>query len=83
MRNAAPVRGLTSGRIRISALILALVILVMAVPALAAVTGSSGSDEFDTAALNWIETATYLPAERAGAAVGSTANLAVDFVLRT
>jgi TonB family protein len=48
----------------------------------AAVTGSSGSDEFDTAALNWIETATYLPAERAGAAVGSTANLAVDFVLR-
>jgi TonB family protein len=48
----------------------------------AAVTGSSGSDEFDAAALNWIETATYLPAERAGAAVGSTTNLAVDFALR-
>ncbi|MFL6601337.1 MAG: TonB family protein [Steroidobacteraceae bacterium] len=48
----------------------------------AAVTGSSGSDEFDAAALRWIETASYLPAERAGAAVVSTANLAVDFKLR-
>lgn len=48
----------------------------------AAVTGSSGSDEFDTAALRWVETASYLPAERAGVAVGSTTNVAVDFRLR-
>lgn len=48
----------------------------------AAVTGSSGSDEFDTAALRWVETASYLPAERAGVAVGSKANVAVDFRLR-
>jgi TonB family protein len=48
----------------------------------AAVTGSSGSDEMDTAALRWVETASYLPAERAGVAVGSKSNVAVDFRLR-
>jgi len=48
----------------------------------AAVVGSSGSDEFDTAALRWVETASYLPAEHAGTAIGSTTRVAVDFKLR-
>jgi protein TonB len=47
----------------------------------AAVTGSSGSDDLDDAALRWVETASYVPAERDGKPVDSTSNVAVDFRL--
>lgn len=50
-------------------------------PQAIAVVGSSGSDELDEAALAWVETATFLPAERDGKAVEGTTPLAVDFRL--
>lgn len=45
------------------------------------VIGSSGSDELDQAALRWIETASYLPAERDRHAVPYVGNQAVNFSL--
>jgi serine protease Do len=48
-----------------------------------AVAASSGYDEFDAAALKWIETAAYLPAEKAGKAVESVTPLVMAFKLRT
>ena len=47
----------------------------------AAVAGSSGSDELDEAALRWLDTATFLPAERDGKAVDGTGPVAVAFKL--
>jgi len=47
-----------------------------------AVAASSGYDEFDEAALKWIETAAYLPAEKAGKAVESVTPLVMAFKLR-
>jgi protein TonB len=46
-----------------------------------AVVGSSGSDEFDEAALKWVETASFLPAERDGKPVDGTGPIAVAFKL--
>ncbi len=50
-------------------------------PTAFAIAGSSGVDSLDEAALRWIENATYRPAEHAGAAVDSTAQLLVNFKL--
>jgi TonB family protein len=47
----------------------------------AAVIGSSGSDELDEAALRWVETAIFLPAEKDGQAVDGTLQMAVNFKL--
>jgi protein TonB len=47
----------------------------------AAVLGSSGSDEFDEAALRWVETASFLPAEKDGKPVDGTGPVAVAFNL--
>lgn len=47
----------------------------------AAVVGSSGSDEFDEAALKWVETASFLPAEKDGKPVDGVGPVAVDFKL--
>jgi protein TonB len=47
----------------------------------AAVAGSSGSDEFDAAALKWVETASFLPAEKDGKPVDGTGPIAVAFKL--
>jgi TonB family protein len=47
----------------------------------AAVIGSSGSDEFDEAALKWVETASFLPAEKDGKPVDGTTPLAMAFKL--
>jgi serine protease Do len=48
----------------------------------AGISGSSGSEELDNAALSWVETASFLPAERDGKAVASEKPLAVNFRLR-
>lgn len=45
------------------------------------VVGSSGSDALDQAALQWIETASYLPAERDGHAIPYVGNQIVNFTL--
>lgn len=45
------------------------------------VAGSSGSDALGQAALRWIETASYLPAERHGYAVSFTGDQPVNFSL--
>jgi TonB family protein len=47
----------------------------------AAVIGSSGSDELDEAALKWVETASFLPAEKDGKPVDGTTPLAMAFKL--
>jgi len=47
----------------------------------AAVAGSSGSDEFDAAALKWVETASFLPAEKDGKPADGTGPIAVAFKL--
>lgn len=46
-----------------------------------AVVGSSGSDDLDDAALRWIETASYLPAERDGHAITVVTIQPVNFSL--
>jgi TonB family protein len=46
-----------------------------------AVAESSGSDELDEAALRWVETASFLPAEKDGKAVDGTGQVAVNFRL--
>jgi TonB family protein len=46
-----------------------------------AVIGSSGSDSLDAAALRFVETASYLPAERNGHAVSFDASQPVNFSL--
>jgi serine protease Do len=46
-----------------------------------AVTGSSGADAFDDAALKWAETETYLPAEQDGKPVAESMPLMVNFKL--
>jgi serine protease Do len=48
----------------------------------AAVVGSSGADELDEAALKWVDSASFLPAEKEGKPVEGTAPLTVDFKLR-
>lgn len=48
----------------------------------AAVAGSSGSDDFDDAALRWVETATFLPAEKDGQPTDSVMRLGVAFALQ-
>ena len=48
----------------------------------AAVAGSSGEDEFDEAALRWVETATFLPGEQHGQPVAGLTRLAVVFALQ-
>jgi len=45
------------------------------------VVGSSGSDELDEAAVRWVETASFLPAEKDGHAVAYTATLPMNFAL--
>lgn len=45
------------------------------------VVGSSGSDALDQAALRWIETATYLPAERNGHAIAVITTQPINFAL--
>jgi len=47
----------------------------------AAIAGSSGSDEFDEAALTWAETAAFVPGERDGKPIATTALLPVAFKL--
>jgi len=46
-----------------------------------AVAGSSGYDGFDEAALKWIDTASFLPAEKDGKAIEAVTPLAVAFKL--
>jgi len=47
----------------------------------AAVLVSSGSNELDEAALSWVETASFLPAEKGGKPVEGTGPVAVNFSL--
>jgi len=47
----------------------------------AAVAGSSGSDELDDAALEWVYTATFLPAQKDGKPVEGVTPIAVAFKL--
>jgi TonB family protein len=47
----------------------------------AGILGSSGSDEMDEAALEWVETATFLPAEKDGIAVDASESVAIAFKL--
>ena len=45
----------------------------------AGIVGSSGSETMDNSALRWVETASFLPAERYGKMVASEKPLAVNF----
>ena len=47
-----------------------------------AIRRSSGMDEMDVAAREWIETASFMPGELDGVAVESTVPLAVNFQLK-
>jgi len=47
----------------------------------AGISGSSGSEELDAAALGWVETASFLPAERDGKAIASEKPLVIKFRL--
>jgi TonB family protein len=47
----------------------------------AAVAGSSGADQFDQAALKWVETASFLPAEKGGKPIEAATSIAVAFKL--
>jgi serine protease Do len=44
-----------------------------------AVAGSSGAEEFDEAALSWVETASFLAGEKDGKAIDATTQLVVTF----
>ena len=46
------------------------------------VQGSSGSDELDAAALHWVDSANFLPAEKDGKPVAGESPVAVNFELR-
>jgi serine protease Do len=51
-------------------------------PTEAAVVASSGSDELDAAALQWVDTAAFLPAERDGKPIEAAGPVAIDFKLQ-
>jgi len=46
-----------------------------------AVEASSGADELDEAAMKWVDTAAFLPAEKDHAPIDSTGPVAINFVL--